>query len=315
MKKEIKIGSRKSPLALWQANWVRDNLLKRFSDITVTIIKITTSGDKFLDAPLSEVGGKGLFVKEIEEALLDHHVDIAVHSMKDVPNTLPDNLSIAAITEREDPRDVLISKKNTPLKNLPQGACVGTSSLRRQAQLLKFRPDLQIIPLRGNVGTRIDKLENHDFDAIVLAAAGVKRLNMEHKITEYIDTDICLPATGQGALGLETRTDDTDILRFIKDFDHHKTHIAVAAERVVLNKLQGGCQIPIGAYGEINEEKIKLAAIVASIDGKQFIKESNITSVDNAEQLGLEIAEKLLSNGADKIIQETLKTINNLSAN
>jgi hydroxymethylbilane synthase len=215
MKKEIKIGSRGSALALWQANWVRDSLLKNCPELTVTIVKITTSGDRFLDAPLSTVGGKGLFTKEIEEALLDHRVDIAVHSMKDVPAVLPEGLSIDVITEREDPRDVLISKGNLALRDLPQGARVGTSSLRRQAQLLRFRPDLKIAPLRGNVGTRINKLKNNAFDAIVLAAAGVKRLQWEYTISEYIEPEICLPAIGQGALGLEIRTNDKKIFCII----------------------------------------------------------------------------------------------------
>ncbi len=314
MKKEIKIGSRGSALALWQANWVRNTLLKSHPDLTVTIEKITTSGDRFLDAPLSKVGGKGLFTKEIEEALLDHRVDVAVHSMKDVPALFPDGLSIDIITEREDPRDALISKENISLSNLPKGARIGTSSLRRQAQILKFRPDLKIIPIRGNVGTRIKKLEENDFDAVILAAAGVIRLEWEDKITEYLDTEICLPAIGQGALGLETRVNDLDILKYVKGFDHQETHIAVSAERVLLKKLQGGCQVPIAAYGEVGEEDFKLTAIVSSIDGKQFIKESGKTPLNKAEQLGFEIAEKLLANGAKEIIQETLRISANSSS-
>ena len=312
MKKEIKIGSRRSALALWQANWVRNSLLKNFPELTVTIVKITTSGDRFLDAPLSTVGGKGLFTKEIEEALLDHRVDIAVHSMKDVPAILPEGLSIDVITEREDPRDVLISKGNIALRDLPQGARVGTSSLRRQAQLLRFRPDLKIASLRGNVGTRVNKLNNNYLDAIVLAAAGVKRLQWEDKISEYIEPEICLPAIGQGALGLEIRTNDKKIFHHINSFDHPKTHTALIAERALLKKMQGGCQIPIAAFGEVSEKNIKLTAIVSSIDGKRFIKEFDIASLNKAEQLGLDIAEKLLSNGADKIIQEALKMASNM---
>ena len=308
MKKEIKIGSRGSALALWQANRVKDLLSEKYPELTVIIEKIITSGDRFLDTPLSAVGGKGLFTKEIEEALLDHRIDIAVHSMKDVPAILPDGLSIEVITEREDPRDVLISKGNIILKNLPQKARVGTSSLRRQAQLLKFRPDLKITPLRGNVGTRINKLENNSFDAIVLAAAGVKRLKWENKISEYIDTEICLPAIGQGALGLEIRVDDQDILQYINSFDHHQTHTALIAERAILKKLQGGCQVPIAAYGEVDEKNIKLSALVSSINGKRFIKENGVAFLNKAEELGLEVAEKLLSNGADEIIHEALKT-------
>ena len=312
MKKEIKIGSRGSALALWQANWVRDSLLKNCPELTVTIVKITTSGDRFLDVPLSTVGGKGLFTKEIEEALLDHRVDIAVHSMKDVPAILPEGLSIDVITEREDHRDVLISKGNVALRDLPQGARVGTSSLRRQAQLLRFRPDFKIAPLRGNVGTRINKLNNNDLDAIVLAAAGVKRLQWEDKISEYIEPEICLPAIGQGALGLEIRTNDKKILHHINSFDHQKTHTALTAERALLKKMQGGCQIPIAAFGEVSEKNIKLTAMVSSIDGKRLIKEFDIASVNKAEQLGLDIAEKLLSSGADKIIQEALKMASNI---
>ncbi len=308
MKKEIKIGSRGSALALWQANWVRDSLLKQWPELIVTIEKITTSGDRFLDAPLSRVGGKGLFTKEIEEALLDHRVDIAVHSMKDVPAVLPEDLSIAVITEREDPRDVLISKENITLKNLPQGARVGTSSLRRQAQLLKFRPDLKITPLRGNVVTRISKLENAGLDAIVLAAAGVKRLQWEDKISEYIDINICLPAIGQGALGLEIRGNDKNVLQYISDLDHYQTHIELTAERALLKKLQGGCQVPIAAHAKVDGENIKLTAMVSSLDGKRFIEENGIEPLNMAEQLGLDIAEKLLLNGAEEIIQQALKS-------
>ena len=307
MKKEIKIGSRGSALALWQANWVRDSLLKQWPELIVTIEKITTSGDRFLDAPLSAVGGKGLFTKEIEEALLDHRVDIAVHSMKDVPAVLPEDLSIAVITEREDPRDVLISKENITLKNLPQGARVGTSSLRRQAQLLKFRPDLKITPLRGNVVTRISKLENDGLDAIILAAAGVKRLQWQDKISEYIDINICLPAIGQGALGLEIRGNDKNVLQYISDLDHYQTHIELTAERALLKKLQGGCQVPIAAHAKVDGENIKLTAMVSSLDGKRFIEENGIEPLEMAEQLGLDIAEKLLLNGANEIIQQALK--------
>jgi hydroxymethylbilane synthase len=291
---------------------VRDSLLKNCPELTVTIVKITTSGDRFLDVPLSTVGGKGLFTKEIEEALLDHRVDIAVHSMKDVPAILPEGLSIDVITKREDPRDVLISQGNVALRDLPQGARVGTSSLRRQAQLLRFRPDLKIAPLRGNVGTRINKFKNYGLDAIVLAAAGVKRLQWEDKISEYIEPEICLPAIGQGALGLEIRTNDKKIFHHINSFDHPKTHTALIAERALLKKMQGGCQIPIAAFGEVSEKNIKLTAIVSSIDGKRFIKEFDIASLNKAEQLGLDIAEKLLSNGADKIIQEALKMASNV---
>lgn len=314
MKKKIKIGTRRSTLALWQANWIKDSLLNNFSDLNVDIIKITTSGDRFLDAPLSKVGGKGLFTKEIEEALMDQRVDIAVHSMKDVPAILPEELSIAAITERENPRDVLISKEKLTLNDLPIGARVGTSSLRRQAQLLKFRSDLKILPLRGNLETRINKLENNDLDAIVLAAAGVKRLKWERIITEYIDMDICLPAIGQGALGLEIRSGDQDILRYIESFNHHETHIAVTAERALLKKIEGGCQVPIAAYGEVDEKNTKLTAMVSSIDGKRFIRERGFSSSDKAEQLGLDVAERLLFNGADEIIQEALEIVANFKA-
>ena len=314
MKKEIKIGSRGSALALWQANWVRDSLLKQWPELIVTIEKITTSGDRFLDAPLSRVGGKGLFTKEIEEALLDHRVDIAVHSMKDVPAALPEDLSIAVITEREDPRDVLISKENITLKNLPQGARVGTSSLRRQAQLLKFRPDLKITPLRGNVVTRISKLENDGLDAIILAAAGVKRLQWQDKISEYIDINICLPAIGQGALGLEIRGNDKNVLQYISDLDHYQTHIELTAERALLKKLQGGCQVPIAAHAKVDGENIKLTAMVSSLDGKRFIEENGIEPLEMAEQLGLDIAEKLLLNGANEIIQQALKIAADIQA-
>ena len=312
MKKEIKIGTRGSALALWQAHWVKANLLKNFPDLIVTIVKITTSGDRFLDAPLSKVGGKGLFTKEIEEALLENRVDIAVHSIKDVPAMLPEGLSIPIIAEREDPRDVLISKKNLKLSQLPNGARLGTSSLRRQAQLLKFRPDLKIVPLRGNVGTRIKKLERDGFDAIVLAAAGVKRLKWGDKIAQYIDTDICLPAIGQGAIGIEIRNGDQNTLDYIKDLDHQKSHIAITAERALLEKLEGGCQVPIAGYSEVNENNVSLKAVVLSPDGKQYIKESDIAPLNKAKQLGFDLGERLKSQGADKIIQEALKIANNV---
>ena len=227
--------------------------------------------------------------------------------MKDVPAALPEDLSIAVITEREDPRDVLISKENITLKNLPQGARVGTSSLRRQAQLLKFRPDLKITPLRGNVVTRISKLENDGLDAIILAAAGVKRLQWQDKISEYIDINICLPAIGQGALGLEIRGNDKNVLQYISDLDHYQTHIELTAERALLKKLQGGCQVPIAAHAKVDGGNIKLTAMVSSLDGKRFIEENGIEPLEMAEQLGLDIAEKLLLNGANEIIQQALK--------
>jgi len=304
MNKKIRIGTRGSQLALWQANWVKGKLSEWNPGMEIEIHKIKTTGDKILDVPLAKVGGKGLFVKEIEEALFDKKIDIAVHSMKDVPTDLPEGLSISAITEREDPRDALISKDGLKLKELKKGAKIGTSSLRRQVQLLNFREDFKIYQLRGNLNTRMKKLSAGDFDAIMLAAAGVKRMGWKDKITEYLPYDIFLPAIGQGALGIEIRDSDREAGKIVERFNHRETSLCVRAERSFLERLEGGCQVPIAAFGMINGNTIKLEGLVGSIDGKILYRDTETDGENRVEELGVRLAEKLLNMGADKILKE-----------
>ncbi len=307
IRRELRIGTRGSQLALYQANWVRDELLRAHADLVVTLIKIKTTGDKIQDAPLAKIGGKGLFVKEIEEALLQDRIDLAVHSIKDVPTEFPEGLHLAAITKREDPRDVFISRDKTYLKDLPKGAKIGTSSLRRQAQLLHFRNDLEMIPLRGNLDTRLKKLLSMNLDGIVLALAGVKRLGLEEKITEIIPVEISLPAIGQGALGIETRKTDEEVERRIRFLNDPVTAIAVSGERAFLKKLEGGCQVPIAAYGQTTGTVLQLEGLVGTVDGKRLIRHRLEGPVEKAESLGVELAEILLSQGAREILDEVYK--------
>ena len=304
MPSELKIGTRGSQLALFQANWVKDRLSEAHIGLNVTLIKIKTTGDKIQDVPLAKIGGKGLFVKEIEESLLQKRIDLAVHSIKDVPTEFPQGLHLSVITKREDPRDVFISKDGRTLKELPQGAKIGTSSLRRQAQLLHFRNDLELIPLRGNLDTRLKKLKTMNLDGIVLALAGVRRLGLEERVTEIISPDISLPAIGQGALGIEIRTDDKEVegqIRFLNDRD---SSIAVTAERAFLKKLEGGCQVPLAAYARPAGKILHVDGLVGSIDGKTLIRHHVEGPTENAELLGVELAEILLSNGAKEILDE-----------
>lgn len=305
--RELKIGTRGSQLALYQANWVRDELLRAHPDLVVTLVKIKTTGDKIQDAPLAKIGGKGLFVKEIEEALLRDRIDLAVHSIKDVPTEFPEGLHLAAITKREDPKDVFISREKTRLKDLPKGAKIGTSSLRRQAQLLHFRNDFEMIPLRGNLDTRLKKLWSMNLDGIVLALAGVKRLGLEEKITEIIPVEISLPAIGQGALGIETRADDEEVEKRIRFLNDSVTAVAVSAERAFLKKLEGGCQVPIAAYGQTTEAILRLEGLVGTVDGKRLIRHRLEGPVEKAESLGVELAEVLLSQGAREILDEVYR--------
>ena len=300
----IRIGTRASLLALWQANWIKDTLEEQNTGIKVELIKIKTTGDKILDVPLAKVGGKGLFVKEIEDALLSNKIDLAVHSMKDVPTDLPEGLHIASVTEREDPRDALLSRGGCKMMELPHNAKIGTSSLRRQAQILNVRPDFEINQLRGNLDTRIKKLTTKELDAVILAAAGIRRMGWTDKITEYISTEVCLPAIGQGAVGVETRVDDETINGLVSRLNHEPTSIAVRAERAFLKRLEGGCQVPIAAFGEINGKKIKLRGLVGRIDGSEIIKDSLEGSVERVEEIGEELAKKLLSMGAGEILSE-----------
>lgn len=290
-------------LALWQANWVKSELEKKYPEIEVSLEKIKTTGDKITDVPLAMVGGKGLFVKEIEEALLEGRVHLAVHSMKDVPTFFPEGLHLRCITKREDPRDAVFSRGHVKLLDLPKGAKIGTSSLRRQSQLLNVRPDFQILQLRGNLDTRMQKLNDGHFDAIILAGAGVKRLGWADKITELLPTTLSLPAIGQGALGIETRIDDEYVNNLVAFFDHPETSYAVRAERALLKRLEGGCQVPIAAYGELSGDTLKLTGLVASTDGKIFVKDVITGDKGTAEVMGVELAEKLLHKGAYDILK------------
>ncbi len=304
MKKTIKIGTRGSKLALWQANWVKSALTGSQEHISAELVTIKTKGDKILDVPLAKVGGKGLFVKEIEEALLDGRIDLAVHSMKDMPAIIPEGLCIGAIPEREDARDVLISKKGIVFDNLPDKARIGTSSLRRAAQLKCARQDIVILPLRGNLDTRLKKLENEDMDAVILAAAGVKRLNYENRVTEYLDGSIMLPAVGQGALCIETRENDPEISPLIALLDHLQTRTAVIGERAFLNRLEGGCQVPIAAHGIIEQNIFTLCGLVADVEGKVMIRETLSGPESSSEKIGTELAERILSMGGKEILSE-----------
>ncbi len=304
MKNQLRIGTRGSQLALWQANWIKETLVRKNPDLDVEIVKIKTTGDKILDVPLAKVGGKGLFVKEIETALLDNSVDLAVHSMKDVPTLLPDGLKIVAISEREDPRDVIISKEGRTLAQLQEGARIGTSSLRRQAQLAGYRPDLVMEPLRGNINTRLKKLRDGQYDAIVLAYAGVKRLGWEGEVTQVLDTDIMLPAIGQGALGIEARGDDPGTLERILFLNHSETSLCVRAERAFLHRLEGGCQVPIAAYATTDNGTVTLTGLVAGVDGEKLIRMEVRSDEASAEEAGLELAEQILASGGREILEE-----------
>ena len=315
MRKQIRIGTRASALALWQAEWVKSELEKKYPGMTVTLTKIKTTGDKILDVPLAKVGGKGLFVKEIEEAMLGNEIDIAVHSMKDVPTFFPDGLHLGAITKREDARDALLTRNNVKFNALPKGANVGTSSLRRQAQLMSVRPDFVIHQLRGNVDTRLRKLKEGQYDAIILAAAGVKRLGLAENVSEYIDPEISLPAIGQGALGIECRVDDRELNDLIAFFNHADSRTCVTGERALLRRLEGGCQVPIACYGEMKNGKLKLTGLVGSVDGKRIIKDTIEGEPGNADKLGVTLAEKLLSQGADVILREVYGNNTDFSGN
>ena len=300
----LRIATRKSPLALWQAHYVSDMLKHHHPDLQIELVTMVTQGDKILDTPLAKVGGKGLFVKELETGMLEGRADIAVHSMKDVPVEFPSGLHLAVICQREDPRDAFVSNNFNTLDELPQGAILGTSSLRRQSQIAALRPDLNIIDLRGNVNTRLQKLDDGKYDAIILAAAGLKRLEFEDRITQFIDTDVCLPAIGQGAVGIECRSDDARVNNLIAPLNDYKTRIRVLAERAMNERLQGGCQVPIAGYAEFEKGLIMLRGLVGQVDGKKIIRGDIAGPPENAEELGMVLAEDLLSRGADKILNE-----------
>ena len=304
--KVVRIGTRGSPLAVWQAEWVRSRLHALYPQYETELVKIKTTGDKILDVPLAQVGGKGLFVKEIETALLEGRVDLAVHSMKDMPAEIPQGLCISAMPERENPLDVLISRNGHPFKDLPKGARLGSSSLRRGAQVRHIRPDLTVHPLRGNLDTRIRKLKTEDLDAIIVAAAGVKRLGLKAYITEYLPEAIMLPAIGQGALAIETRDDDDSTLRLIAPLDHRETRLAVKSERAFLARLEGGCQVPIAGRAKIVGDELELTGLVAEVDGSVLLRETIRGREDQPEKLGVELANRLLKQGGREILENVL---------
>jgi hydroxymethylbilane synthase len=301
-KKIIKIGTRGSKLALTQSSLIKKIIENKHSDIGVELVIIKTKGDKIIDSPLSKIGGKGLFVKEIEDSLLDEKIDIAVHSIKDVPAELPEGLCIPFFPEREDPGDAFLSLKYKSIQDLPEGARVGTGSLRRSSQLLNMRQDIVIVPIRGNVDTRMGKLEKQELDAIILATSGLNRMGLSSEIKEKLSPEILIPAVGQGALGLEIRENDKlchDILGFI---NHGETELAVKAERAFLKRLEGGCQVPIGAFAKIKNNQILIRGMVAELDGSRIIKAEHESQCDDPDKTGITLAEKLLDAGADKIL-------------
>lgn len=304
----IVLGTRGSKLAVQQSEWVQGQIHTLAPHVTVTLRKIQTSGDKILDVPLAQIGGKGLFVKEIEEALLSGEIDLAVHSMKDVPTELPAGLAILCMPPREDSRDALISRDGRSFMDLPHGARIGTSSLRRQSQLLHARTDITIAVLRGNLDTRLKKLREGQFDAIVLAAAGLRRLAWTHEITEYLAPQISLPAIGQGALGIEGRRDDLFIHSLLSGLNHAPTMTAVLAERALLHRLQGGCQVPIAAHATVIGTGVRLEGLVSSVDGKELIRDTAEGAVEDPESVGIQLAERLLARGGDRILQAIYRT-------
>ncbi len=301
---KIRIGTRKSKLALWQANYVASQLKKHFPDIEVELVKITTKGDKILDVPLAKVGGKGLFVKEIEEAMLRNEIDIAVHSLKDVPTYFPEGLGLVAITEREDPRDAFLSVKYSSIEEMPEGAILGTSSLRRKAQILEKRKDLVIKDLRGNVDTRIRKLEEGQYDGIILAYAGLKRLGLENKVKQIFEPDYMIPAVAQGFLGIEARLDDEETKRVVSVLNHKESELRAKAERAFLKTLEGGCQVPLAGYAEMIDGVLKITGFVSDLEGKRVFKDTVEGKPEDAESLGETLANKLLEAGAKEVLEE-----------
>ncbi|MBP8227462.1 MAG: hydroxymethylbilane synthase [Pararheinheimera sp.] len=298
----VRIATRKSALALWQANFVKAELEAAHPGLRVELVPMSTQGDKILDTPLAKIGGKGLFVKELETAMLEGHADIAVHSMKDVPVDFPEGLMLHTICRREDPRDAFVSNHYQQLADLPQGAVVGTSSLRRQCQIKAMRPDLKIKDLRGNVNTRLAKLDAGEFDAIILASAGLIRLGFAARIASFLDVGTSLPANGQGAVGIECRTDDLVMQQLLAPLEHQETRICVLAERAMNRKLQGGCQVPIGAFAVLNHNELWLRGLVGQLDGSEILRAEIKGQASQAELLGTQLAEQLLALGADRIL-------------
>lgn len=303
-KKKLVVGTRSSQLALWQADYVISCLQQRYPGLEIEKRLMTTKGDQILNAPLAKIGGKGLFTKELETAMLEGEIDLAVHSLKDMPVVVPEGLIITAITERADPGDALVSPHYNSFEELPQGAKVGTSSLRRKAQLLHARPDLNIQDLRGNVNTRLRKMEEEGFDAIILAAAGLKRLGFQDRIRQLLPQTLCLPAVGQGALAIETRLADAATREMLAFLNDPATRACTTAERSFLAAVEGGCQVPVGVYAVMNEaQQLQVEAIIASLDGKTLLRDSLIGAADDAQQMGTELANKLLDQGGREILQ------------
>lgn len=304
MKQEIVVGTRESRLAMWQANWVVDRLRELCPEYNYRIMGIRTRGDNILDVALAKIGDKGLFTKELELAMLRGEIDLAVHSMKDLPTELPEGLVIGAVCRREYPGDVLISRENKKLEDLPAGALIGTSSLRRCAQLLRYRGDLKMVNLRGNVNTRLRKLEEEKLDATVLAYAGVHRMGWDGRITQRIPFEICLPAVGQGSVGVEVRADDDEVRSLVSKIDHFESRVAITAERALLKRLEGGCQIPIGALGIVENGRLLLEGVVASLDGRELVRSSLAGNLEDAAETGLKLAENLVRLGAGEILRK-----------
>ena len=304
MLKSLTIATRESPLALWQAHHIKSELTGFYPELEVCLLGMTSRGDQLLDIPLNKVGGKGLFVKELETALIDGSADIAVHSMKDVPMELPSGLALAVICEREDPRDAFVSNKWKTFEQLPLGSTLGTSSLRRACQLQEIRPDLTIRFLRGNVNTRLGKLDNGEYDAIILASAGLIRLGMKERISEYLDVSTCLPAGGQGAIGIECRDGDAGVLDLLKPLDHVETSCRVRAERALNARLEGGCQFPIASFAELDNDQLILRGLVGKSDGSIILRAEERDIRDNAEILGMKVAENLIAQGARELLVE-----------
>lgn len=301
------IGTRGSRLALWQAEWVKARIEEKHSGLSVHLKVIHTTGDKILDVPLAKVGGKGLFVKEIEEELLAGEVDLAVHSMKDVPTGLPPGLEIGFYAGADDPRDALVSREGKKFSDLPHGARIGTSSLRRMSQLLHARPDLRISSLRGNVETRLRKLEEENLDAVIMAAAGLSRLGLEGRITEALAVSLCLPPVGQGVLGIEVRADDPSTRKLLSFFEDPEARVRLSAERSFLKRLEGGCQVPIGAHATVSSGRVRLEGMVAGLDGREMFRDVLEGPSRDAEQIGVTLAEKILGMGGRKVLDEVYR--------
>jgi len=300
--KVIRIATRKSPLALWQAKHVAAKLENAFPELKTELVTMMTQGDKILDTPLAKIGGKGLFVKELEQGMLAGIADIAVHSMKDVPIEFPQGLHLAVVLERGDPRDAFVSNRYRSLNDLPQNAKIGTCSLRRQCQLKEQFPDAKILSLRGNVNTRLAKLEAGKFDAIILAAAGLKRLGMENKITQCLDTTVSLPAVGQGAIGIESRSNDIEINKLLHALHDEETTLRLSAERAMNARLNGGCQVPIAGFAEIKQQQLFMRGLVGSPDGSIIYRVERTGHIKDAAEIGVMVADELLNQGADKVL-------------